>query len=648
MAHPYKNLLSPIKVRNTVLKNRIEASTSEPHYLNGPETYPNDAAIQHYRDKAKGAAIVNVTGFGERGDTRKYPPFLPMTQFPDYDVFDMRNHNQIIRLTDTIHFYQSVASATADFISDERTFMMGRGQCVTIPKKDNIDDFTTEEMKAIEQYHIAQAMMFKRVGFDMMSIHCAYGRTLMAKTVSPLYNHREDEYGGSLDNRIRLIKDIAEGIKRVCGEDFLVHILISGSEIEGGNTVDDVIEILKKLDHCVDVVQLRGYDADMSHPTGFEDEIPFAAEAAQIKASGVKMLIESVGGYFYPETCERVIKEGMFDLVGMARSWICNPNYGEMVYDGDIEDMIPCIRCNKCHTYCLQPPFRSACSVNPLVGLETDLPKLTFNTKKKYRVAVVGGGPAGMKAAIVSADRGHQVTIFEAGDALGGQIRHSDFVKFKWPLKDFKDYLIRQVSKRENITVCLNTKVSPKDIKAQGFDVVLVGIGSEPIVPTIEGLNDTIINAVDALDGRQITGKKVVIIGGGEIGVETGMHMAQSGNEVVVLEMRDTLAADTNPIHYRSNFEYAWNHTDNFSFILNAKVFKVEDGAVVYENTKTGEVVREAADCVILSAGMRAKKDEAFAYKDAADHFALIGDVADKTNNLMESMESAYYAASRF
>ena len=646
MPKQFKHLLSPIKVGNYVLKNRIEASTSEPHYLNGPETYPNDAAIGHYRDKAKGAAIVNVTGFGERGDTRKYPPFLPMTQFPDYDIFDLRNCNQFIRLTDTIHYYQSIACATADFITDERSFFIRRDKIV-IPKKE-LNEFTTEDMQNIEKYHIAQAMAFKRVGFDMMSIHCAYGRTLMAQSVSPLYNHREDEYGGSLDNRIRLLKNICEGVKQMCGPDFLVHMLISGSEVEGGNTVEDVIEILKKLEGCVDIVQLRGFDADLSHPTGFEEEIPFAEEAAKIKASGVKMLIESVGGYFYPETCEKVIAEGMFDLVGMARSFICNPNYGELLYDGLSEELVPCIRCNKCHTYSLIPPYRSACSVNPMVGLEADMAKLEFKTTRSKRVAIIGGGPAGMKAAMVSADRGHQVTLFEASDALGGQIKHSDFVKFKWPLKDFKDYLIRQVEKRDNITVCLNTKVTPEDIKAKDFDVVLVGIGSEAIIPNIEGLDASVIPAVDVMEGKALEGKKVVVIGGGEIGVEAGMHMAQNGHEVVVLEMRDELAADACKIHYRSNFENAWNNIENFSFILNAKVVKIEKDGVTYEDAKTGEVVKVPCDHVILSAGMRAKKEEALAFADAATCFALIGDVADKTNNLMFTMESAFYGASRF
>lgn len=146
MSMSKKALFQPLKIRNTIFKNRIEATTSEPHYLNGPE---------------------------------KYPEFLPMTQFPDYDVFDLRNANQFIRLTDTIHFYQSIACATLDFIYGGREFDINQYH-FSIPKVDHFDDLSEDEAHNIEKFLIKQAMACKKVGFDMVSIHCAYGRTLMA------------------------------------------------------------------------------------------------------------------------------------------------------------------------------------------------------------------------------------------------------------------------------------------------------------------------------------------------------------------------------------------------------------------------------------------------------------------------------------
>lgn len=348
------------------------------------------------------------------------------------------------------------------------------------------------------------------------------------------------------------------------------------------------------------------------------------------------------------ETCEKAIAEGKVDFVGMARSWICNPNYGELLYEEKWDEIVPCIRCNKCHTYSLTPPFKSACSVNPAVSLAADWHKLPFENVSHKKIAVIGGGPAGMKASITAADRGHDVTIYEAGNVLGGQLCHSDYVSFKWPLRDFKNYLIRQVEKRSNIRVCLNKRVTPEYISKENYDVVFAGIGSVPMIPGIKGLKENGHSALDIYDCQETLGHQVVVVGGGEIGVETAMFLAQNGHEVTVLEMRDTLAADTNPVHYRSNFESAWEKTEHFKYILNAKVTEVTKDAVYYEDIQTQKKEKITADSIVIAAGMIAQKDQAMAYASAAPGFALIGDVADTSNNLLLSMQSAVFAANRF
>ena len=263
-----------------------------------------------------------------------------------------------------------------------------------------------------------------------------------------------------------------------------------------------------------------------------------------------------------------------------SQSWISNPNYGQLAYEGNKEDVVPCLRCNKCHGRGKNDPFVSVCSVNPIIGLEHMIDKLVVAPTTSKNVAIIGGGPAGMKGAMELYDRGHKVTLYEATDTLGGAIKHSDYVDFKWPLRNFKNYLIHQVAKRD-ITVLLNTKVTPDMIKDQNYEVVLAALGAQPIKPSIPGIdNEHVVFATESFINPDTLGRDVVVIGGGEIGVEAGMNLAKKGHNVTVLEMRDTLAADTTLIHYRETFEAAWEALDSFSYILNARCSGIKGNEV--------------------------------------------------------------------
>ena len=396
----------------------------------------------------------------------------------------------------------------------------------------------------------------------------------------------------------------------------------------------------------VDIVQVRSSGVDPNHPTGFcLEETPYLEQAAYIKAHGVRMLVASVSGWQDPETAENAIAQGKIDLVSMARAWISNPDYGKLVYEGRREDIIPCLRCNKCHGRGPGDPFLSVCSVNPKVGIEHRLHYLTSEPGPSKQIAVVGGGPAGMKAAMELADRGHRVTLFEAGSQLGGAIRHSDYVDFKWPLKNFKNYLIYQVEKRDSITLRLNTRATPELIRAEHFDVVIAALGARPVVPAINGLDSVQpIFAADAMMAPDILGKRVVVIGGGEVGVEAGMTLAKQGHEVTVLEMRDRLAADATMIHYRSMFEEAWNAIPSFHGRTGVTVTGVSpEGVTCRDETGRKELV--PADSVVLSVGMKPLREEALAFYDSADRFYLIGD-CDKPATIQQAMRAAYGIAS--
>jgi 2,4-dienoyl-CoA reductase-like NADH-dependent reductase (Old Yellow Enzyme family)/thioredoxin reductase len=645
----------------------MESTNSLPHFLQGPEAFPADSVIAHYANRAKsGAAIVTCMGINNFSRGAGMPMDMDVSHFPDYDLYEPACQNYLMQLADVIHFYGSIA-CMGFFVPPHGGYpLMKRGGGIDIFKPENplgpfpgstpeqieeferhvcevIAGYTMEDMDKIAESYAEQILLLKKLGFDMASIHMCYRGQIPGKFLSPLTNTRTDEYGGSPENRARFPLMILKRVREAVGNDFLIELLLSGEEPEGGYTVDEAIGFLKTAEAYVDIVQVRAPDADPNHPTGFNlEETPFLPLAEKIKKSGVNMLVASVGGLQNPGTAEKALAEGKVDLIAMARAWISNPDYGKLVYEGREDDIIPCLRCNKCHGRGPEEPFVSVCSVNPLIGIEHRLHHLLTPVGQKKAVAVVGGGPAGMKAAIDLYDRGHAVTLYEATESLGGMIKHADRIDFKWPLRDFKAYLIRQVEKR-GIIVKLNTAATPEAVAGGGFEAVVVALGAVPALPPIPGAGEKTFFAADAIVNPDTLGRRVVVVGGGEVGVETGMFLAQNGRDVTVLEMRGELAADSTIIHYRSMFQEAWEALPGFHAITHARCTKIAADSVTYEDSQ-GREHTLAADSVVISAGMKAKQAEALAFYGSGARLWLAGDCI-RPATVQQAMRTAFAAA---
>ena len=656
MKPTYPHLLQPLKIGKFVLKNRMQSSNSLPHFSQGPEEYPADATIAHFVGRARtGAAFVTLAGVEDTYEMPPLPDSLDISHFPEYDMRNPKCQNYMIEMVEAMHAVGSIVSGS--LFSANRTYRYEneKGEVEAVSANSAVvadssgmggsigDDIPAENLYKIAKSYGQRTALYKKLGFDAVTIHMSYRAQVPGQLLSPLTNLRTDEFGGSFENRCRFPLLMLEEVKKVAGNDMLIEIQFSAEELAGGYTFEEGLEFLKLAQKYVDIVQVRSPEGDPNHPIPFElNPTPFLELAGKVKAANLDFVVSNVGGYFDPDIADRAIAEGKLDMVAMARAWISNPNYGDLLYEGRKDDIVPCLRCNKCHGRGKRDIMTTTCSVNPKFGFEAVDRYIGKPATEKKKVAVIGGGPGGMRTALFLNDRGHDVTIYEAEDTLGGAIRHADYVPFKWTLRDYKNYLIHQVEKR-GITVRLNTRATP-EILGDEYDAVIAAVGAQPIIPRIPGADGKNVTvATDAIMHREKLGHNVVIIGGGEVGVETGMFLAQNGHEVTVIEMRDELAADTTFMHYRSMFQAAWEAIPDFHFVLNATAKEITADHVTYTD-KDGVDHDIPADSVVLSVGMRSKTDEALSFYGAGQAFWMVGD-CKKPGTIQTTNRMAYGAA---
>jgi 2,4-dienoyl-CoA reductase-like NADH-dependent reductase (Old Yellow Enzyme family)/thioredoxin reductase len=644
MSTKYQNLLSPLKVGNLVFKNRFTASASKPHYIQGPEPFPTEALITHYANKAKnGAALVTCSG------ASPVPVIANISHDTRFDLFDGHCLHYLSQLTEAIHFYGSKASmcilssASAQYdVSTGIPWMpvYGYGNAPSFGQ-----EIPADMMEKTADDFAVQAAILQEQGFDMVYLHMAYRAQLLGRFLSPLINKRTDEYGGTLKNQARFPLTVADRIKQKCGKDFLIEACISGCEPAGGYTLEDAVEYARMFAGHFDLLQLRASEGDLNLPTGFNPEPnPMLYMAEAIKKSGAGITVVTIGGFQNLDVCEDVITSGKADLIAMSRNWVSNPNYGTFAYEGRNEDVVPCLRCNKCSKSSYADPWASVCSVNPVWGLEHKIDRMVDPPTRKKKVAIVGGGLAGMEAALIAAGRGHQVRLYEKSGVLGGLLKTADKVSFKWPLRDFKNYMVRQIEK-SNVKVFLNTEATYAMLKKAEYDVVLAAVGSEPIVPIIPGINgENVMFAKDVYGKENALTEKVVVIGGGEVGVETGMHLAEMGHHVILLEMGDILAPDATPVHFYTLFRDAWQKLENFKYVLKARCNSIRENEVTYLDVNGAEHQIKTGS-VIIAVGMKPKNELALTFYGAGDKYYLIGD-CNVVGNVQKVMRNAFGIAS--
>ena len=626
--------LTPVRIGNVLLKNRIVSAPTTMHSLSNGELYPTEDAISFFESRARaGVGMVTVAGLKVGKDV------ADDGQNTAWDVNQPNHRNKLMELVERVHFYGAKISMELIGIFPEG-YTVSDG--CSIMGWATGHEITREAMEAFKEEWAQAAADLVDCGFDAVLIHAGHSVPL-AQFLSPLTNKRTDEYGGSTENRCRYLIEILDAIRARAGKKLLIEVRISGTEFEeGGIDIDEGIRIGELLQDHLDILQVSAGMHNPKwmtwvHPCGFRPPMPNVCVAEAFKKTGkFHVPIVTLGAIDSLESAEQIIADGKADLVTMARSLIADPELIHKGMAGKTEDVTPCIKCMRCHDSTVYG-HHFQCAVNPTAGLEASLRKLVQEPGECKKVAIIGGGPAGMKAACVASDRGHQVTLFEATNRLGGMLHYAGYFSFKYPVKDYMNWLIGQVNKRP-IDVKLGTKATPETV--QGYDAVLVAIGAEPLILPVPGVEQAKV-AIETLGHEEELGSSVILIGGGQVGCETALHYAKLGKKVTVMEMQSELAPDASTTG-RNELLTEIAAEPNFIPLTGAKCVSLTATSVTYE--KDGKQETITSDSVVLSAGMKAKTQEADSFIGTALAFAEIGDCV-RARTVEYATKEAYYAA---
>lgn len=632
----YPTLLSPLKVGKQFYKNRMGFPRAVPSIVSGALSGDVLESLGLYLGNIakNGASVVCVNSptWGDSPLSRPLPPGA-RAPFPDksYDLREPNTQLGMCRVVEAIHNYGSLACMSLMQIE---------------PNGWTVNDLTEEVMDGIADSFAEKCFTYKGLGFDQVCFYMSYNASLLSQSMSPVHNTRTDEYGGSPAKRANFARKVFQRVREKCGNDLIIEIQVSGEEDNpGGYTVDDFVEYVKAVDDLVDLVQIRAKNGDLAHPLGINSvkEAPITlAYAEALKKSGANVIVAPVGGYQDPDLNEKFLAEGKCDFIYMARAFICDFEYVKKIEEGRKEDIVPCIRCNSCHTRPNHPD--AGCYVNPEMVLGLDHNFVVEPADRVKKVAVIGGGPAGMEAALVAAKRGHKVTLYERTDKLGGQLSHADWSPFKWPLREFKDYMAYQVGKSA-VDVRMGVEATPELLKGEDYDAIILATGAEHVMPNIPGVDGPKVwKPLDVYGREGELGKNVVVVGGAETGMETALYLAWMGHEVTDLTRQRMLAHDAQPVHFRENFVHDWESRENFHYFTEVNTTEIGEGYVKFVDKEGNEHTLECDD-VVACGGLIPRSELALEFAAVTNTFRIIGD-ARSPKNVRTAMKNAYTVAS--
>ncbi len=637
-------LFTPYTVKGVTFRNRIVLPPMNTN-LADPDGSVNERFTKYYVERGKGGAGLLIVSSAyidpaakkrsgalllhDDGFIPKLKKFTDAVHLTGARIFQQLNHNG--RLLSSSKDLKT--AATGDAVGPSAIPHLSTGKMSRA--------LTPAEIQAYVEKYAQAGRRAREAGFDGVELHGTHGY-LINQFFSVYSNRRTDAYGGSLENRMRFPLEVYRRTRELTGEDFIICYRINAREYAPVETpIEDVIALARRLEaEGIDLLHVSAGNSEtasmvlrmippLSVPQGC-----YADFAAVIKKN-VSVPVITVGRITSPEIAEEILQEGKADFVATGRALIADPYWPKKAAGGETVNIRPCIACNQGCMERLSKEKVVRCFCNPEVGFEGELQPALI----KKKVLVVGGGPAGIEAAIIAASRGHAVQLFEKEQRLGGQ----SFLVAKPPgmecFLDIMDYWLNEL-KRLDVEIQLNRAPSVEDILKHRPDVVILATGSIPFIPAIEGIeNRNVLNAWDVLAGKEV-GKKVAVVGGGFVGLETALFLVKKGKDIVLIEKLAELMLDAGALN-RARLKGELDKT-NVIVKLKTELLAIGDRQITV--MKEGETHDLPVDTVVLALGAKAQNTLQRDLTGKVPELYAVGDCVE-ARNMIEAIHEAYDVA---
>lgn len=662
----YEHLFSPITVNSTEIKNRIAYPALGLLYSYDGKL--NERYYSYFQEKARGGAgIVTV---GPVGIDKAGSGFIALSLAKDENVEPFSRLASLIQSEGArawVQLFHAGAYSFSMLLEGERP--MAPSAVFSKYSKEMPREMTIDDIKNTQRNYVAAARRARDAGFDGVEIIASAGY-LITQFLSPLKNLRTDEYGGSFENRVRFPREIIELLRKELGPDFPITIRMAGNDfVPGSNSDRETPEFAKVYEKAgVDMINVTGGWHEASVPQ-LPMELPrggYAYLALNIKRA-VSVPVMASNRITTPESAEEIICDGVADMVNLGRVLIADPEWPVKAREGRADEIRPCVACNQGCTDTIFSGKPVFCIANPRAGYESR--RVVARAECPRHVMVVGAGPGGLEAAVTAAQAGHRVELYEKESEIGGQLWLAGAPPHKHELLEFIRYY-RVMLRKYDIPVHLNTKVDAALVRKINPDFIIVAEGAAPVTPPIDGVDDEcVVSSWKLLRDNTFLGKKIAVIGGGAVGLETALFVAHKGTltpaavhfllahdaadaarirelmfrgskEVTVFEMLDRAGADIGK-------STRWVINKNLDrhgvkIVTGARVASVRGGSVAYDTD--GRRHEEHFDNVVIAAGSRSVNTLSAEIESLGIPYRAIGDCV-RPAKLNDAIHEGFLAA---